>query len=89
MTLRQRVKFTRMIYGITQKTLAQALGTSREYISMIENNNGNVGATDERLEEIINMIYKLGSADRVDKLEEVLEECKKNNAKKNKNKGNK
>ena len=87
MTLRQRVKFTRLIYGITQKTLAQALGTSREYISMIENNNGNVGATDERLEEIINMIYKLGSADRVDKLEEVLEECKKNNAKKKK--GNK
>ena len=84
MTLRQRIKYTRLIYGITQKTFSQALGTSREYISMLENNKGNVGATDERLEEIINVIYKLGEADRVNKLEEVLEECKKNNKDKKK-----
>ncbi|MBW6410964.1 helix-turn-helix domain-containing protein [Clostridium weizhouense] len=76
MTLRERIAYTRTIYKLSQTNVADALGVSRNYISMIENNNGNVGATTERLEEILNIIYKLGEEKKKGRLQDVLNDLK-------------
>ncbi|AOR23891.1 helix-turn-helix domain-containing protein [Clostridium taeniosporum] len=84
MTLRERIAYTRTIYKLSQTNVADALGVSRNYISMIENNNGNVGATQERLEEILNIIYKLGEEKKKGRLQDVLNDLKTINKNKNK-----
>lgn len=66
---------------ITQLQLGDALAVSRNYVNMIENNKGNVGASTERLCEIINIIYKLDNAKQNDKLKETIEELNKINKK--------
>lgn len=66
MTLRERLRFTRTNYGLSQDSLAHfIIGESgkpvtRNYINCIENNTGNVVITDKRLIEILNIIYKVG-----------------------------
>lgn len=80
MTYRERIKYTRLLYGIGQKEIGQALGTSKQYISMIENNK--TEATDDKLIEIINMVYKLGEAKKQGRLKEIIEDLTKINKEK-------
>lgn len=72
MTYRERIKYTRLLYGLTQKDVGQALGVSKQYISQCECNN--VECADERLIEIINIVYKLGEAKKQGRLEEIKED---------------
>ena len=66
MTLRERIRFLRTDYELSQDAVARnVIGengkpVSRNYINMIENVNGNVATTDETLIKIINIIYKIG-----------------------------
>jgi len=84
MTLRERIKYTRIMYGLTQKNVGEALGTSRNYVTMIENGNGGVRASEERLIFILNLIYKLGESKKVGQMESIIKECIKNNIANNK-----
>lgn len=59
MDLRERIKRTRMQYKITQQEVADMLQVNRVYITGIENNSCNVHATEKRLEEVLNAVYKV------------------------------
>ena len=66
MTYRERIRFLRQKYNLSQDALARNVigengkAVTRNYINMIENNTGNVAITEERAIEIINVIYKIG-----------------------------
>ena len=66
MTLRERVRFLRTNYELSQDAVARnVIGengkpVTRNYINMIENVTGNVATSDAKLIEIINIIYKIG-----------------------------
>lgn len=66
MTLRERIRFLRTNYELSQDAVARnVIGengkpVTRNYINMIENCTGNVASGDEKLIEIINIIYKIG-----------------------------
>ena len=83
MTIRERIKMTRAIYNITQQNIAEYLGVTKQYITQIERDT--LTATDEKLEEILNVVYKVGELKKQGRLKEVLEELKEVN-KKNKDK---
>lgn len=60
MTLREVIRMTRIRYKLSQKEVGEALGSTRNYINMVENNTGNVGLSMEKAKEIIDAIYKIG-----------------------------
>lgn len=60
MTLREVIRMNRTNYGLSQKEVGEAVGASRNYINMVENNTGNVGLSMEKAKEIIDAIYKIG-----------------------------
>ena len=66
MTYRERIRFLRQKYNLSQDALARNVigengkAVTRNYINMIENCTGNVAITEERAIEIINIIYKIG-----------------------------
>ena len=66
MTYRERIRFLRQKYNLSQDALARNVmgengkSVTRNYINMIENNTGNVALSEERAIEIINTIYKIG-----------------------------
>ena len=74
MTYRERIRFLRQKYNLSQDALARnVIGengkpVTRNYINMIENNTGNVAITEERAIEIINVIYKIGEKKRRENL---------------------
>ena len=74
MTYRERIRFLRQKYNLSQDALARNVigengkSVTRNYINMIENNTGNVAITEERAIEIINTIYKIGEKKRRENL---------------------
>lgn len=72
MTMRERIRYTRAIYNLTQLDVAKALGTSKQYITQIEKNRNLV--SDEKLEEIYKITVKIGEANKQGRMEEVLED---------------
>lgn len=62
MTMRERIRYTRTNYKLSLEQVAKELGVTRNYLSQIENNK--VVATDDKLLEILNAIYKLGERER-------------------------
>ena len=68
MTMRERIRFTRTNYGLSLEQVAKELKVTRNYLSMVENNK--TPATEDKLIEILNCIYKLGEQER--KKEEEL-----------------
>jgi transcriptional regulator with XRE-family HTH domain len=81
MTIRERIRYTRTIYQLTQLNVADALCVSKQYITQIETNKK--VATEEKLEEILNTIYRLGEGKKKGRLEDVLNDLKKINNKMN------
>lgn len=75
MNMRERIRYTRVLYKLTQREVADGLGVSKQYITQIEGNK--LVATTSKLEEILNMIYKLGEAKNEGKLKEILNDLKK------------
>lgn len=74
MTLRERIRYTRNIYNITQQNVADVLGVSKQYVTQIETDK--LTATDKRLEEVLNAVYKAGEAKKQGRLEQVIEDLK-------------
>lgn len=70
MTIRERIRYMRAIYGLTQKEVGEVLGVAKQYVTMIEKNS--VKATDERLEEILLTVVKLGEAKKKGNFEEIM-----------------
>lgn len=81
MTLRERIRYTRNIYDITQQNVADVLGVSKQYVTQIETNK--LTATDKRLEEVLNAVYKVGELKKQGRLEDVLNDLKQQNKKNN------
>lgn len=76
MTLRERIRYTRNIYNITQQNVADVLGVSKQYVTQIETDK--LTATDKRLEEVLNAVYQAGEAKKQGRLEQVIEDLKQN-----------
>ncbi|MCE5221040.1 MAG: helix-turn-helix domain-containing protein [Clostridium sp.] len=74
--MRERIRYTRAIYNLTQLDVAKALGTSKQYITQIEKNRNLV--SDEKLEEIYKITVKIGEANKQGRMEDVLEDLIKN-----------
>ena len=74
MTLRERIRYTRNIYNITQQNVADVLGVSKQYVTQIETDK--LTATDKRLEEVLNAVYQAGEAKKQGRLEQVIEDLK-------------
>lgn len=77
MTIRERIRYTRTIYQLTQQEVADGFGIAKQYITQIE--TGKKIATYERLEEILNMVYKLGEAKKKGRLKDVLKDIQEQN----------
>lgn len=65
----ERLRYTRILYGLTQTEVATELGCKRNYISMVENGND---MSEEKYAEIMNAIYKVGE-EKKRKLKNKLE----------------
>lgn len=72
MTIRERIRYMRAIYGLTQKEVGEALAVAKQYVTMIEKNS--VKATNERLEEILLTVVKLGEAKKNGNFDEIMQD---------------
>lgn len=70
MTMRERIRYMRAIYNLTQKEVGEALGCAKQYITNVEKNR--VPVSDEKLEEIYLITVKIGEAKKNGRMEEVL-----------------
>lgn len=77
--IRERIRYTRTIYQLTQENVANALCVSKQYITQIETDKK--VATDKKLEEILNTIYKLGEGKKKGRLKDVSDDLKEINKK--------
>lgn len=77
MQIRDRLRYMRVLYGLSQKNIADYMGCSKQYITQIETNK--LTASEEKLEEILNAIYYLGEQKKQGRLKEVLEDIKNQN----------
>ena len=62
MTMRARIRRTRTDYNLSLEQVGKELGVTKNYLSQIENNK--VVATDDKLLEILNAVYKVGERER-------------------------
>ena len=62
MTMRERIRRTRTDYNLSLEQVGKELGVTKNYLSQIENNK--VVATDDKLLEILNAVYKVGERER-------------------------
>ncbi len=77
MQIRDRLRYMRVLYGLSQKNIADYLNCSKQYITQIETNK--LVASQEKLEQILNTIYYLGEQKKQGRLKEVLEDIQKQN----------
>lgn len=75
MTKNERLSYLRCLYQLNQTQIGQAIGTTRNYISLLENNKRPM--SNEQYEKIINAIYRIGEAKKNGLLEQALEDIKK------------
>ena len=62
MTMRERIRRTRTDYGLSLEQVGKELGVTKNYLSQIENNK--VVATEDKLIDILNVVYKVGERER-------------------------
>lgn len=77
MQIRDRLRYMRVLYGLSQKNVADYLGCTKQYITQLETNK--LTATEEKLEQILNAIYFLGEQKKQGRLKEILEDIKNQN----------
>ncbi|WP_053071440.1 helix-turn-helix domain-containing protein [Clostridium novyi] len=86
----EKLRFLRLIHKLTQKDLAEKMGVSRNYISMIENNKE--FPNEDWINRYVQEIYNLAEEKKQEQQEKAIEICKgveenlKQNQNKNKNK---
>lgn len=62
MTMRERIRRTRTDYNLSLEQVGKELGVTKNYLSQIENNK--VVATEDKLLDILNAIYRVGERER-------------------------
>jgi len=77
MQIRDRLRYMRVLYGLSQKNVGDYLGCTKQYITQVEGNK--LVATQEKLEEILSAIYYLGEQKKQGRLKEILEDIQKQN----------
>ncbi|OFI04966.1 helix-turn-helix domain protein [Clostridium acetireducens DSM 10703] len=74
----EKLKFLRLLHGISQIELGKELGISKNYISMVENRK--TSYSEEWEEKYINAVYKIAEKKKneknIDKVEEMAKEVK-------------
>lgn len=86
----EKLKYLRLLHGITQVELGKELGISRNYISMVEHRKENF--TEEWCNNYVNAIYRIATRKQneknINEIQELKEDVEKikNNSKTNKNK---
>lgn len=63
-----KLKFLRLIHDVTQKEIGDEMGTSKNYISMME--NGKHGYSKAQHDKYVNAVYKVSSIKKNKKVEE-------------------
>jgi transcriptional regulator with XRE-family HTH domain len=63
-----KLKFLRLIHDVTQKEIGDEMGTSKNYISMME--NGKRSYSKEQHNRYVNAVYKVSSIKKNKKVEE-------------------
>ena len=71
----ERLRYLRVLYGLNQTQIGKSIGTSRNYISQVE--NGKLQISDEQYNKLINAIYRIGEAKKYGLLDQALEDIKK------------
>lgn len=71
----ERLRYLRVLYQLNQTEIGKSVGTSRNYISQIE--NGKLQISKEQYNKLINAIYKIGEAKKKGLLDQALEDIKK------------
>lgn len=62
MTIRERIRRTRTDYNLSLEQVGKELGVTKNYLSQIENNK--VVATEDKLIDILNAIYRVGEREK-------------------------
>lgn len=68
----ERLRYLRVLYQLNQTQIGKAIGTSRNYISQVENEI--LPISKAQYERLINAIYRIGEAKKKGLLKIVLEE---------------
>lgn len=68
----ERLRYLRVLYNLNQTEIGKSIGTSRNYISQLENERLQI--SQEQYEKLINAIYRIGEAKKNGKLETELKE---------------
>lgn len=68
----ERLRYLRVLYGLNQTQIGKSIGTSRNYISQVENEI--LPISKAQYERLINAIYRIGEAKKQGRLKIVLEE---------------
>lgn len=68
----ERLRYLRILYQLNQTQIGKSIGTSRNYISQLE--NGKLQISKEQYNKLINAIYRIGEAKKQGRLKIVLEE---------------
>lgn len=71
----ERLRYLRVLYQLNQTQIGKSIGTSRNYISQIE--NGKLQISEEQYNKLINAIYRIGEAKKKGLLDQALEDIKK------------
>lgn len=71
----ERLRYLRCLYQLNQTQIGKAIGTSRNYISQVENEK--LPISEEQYNKLINAIYRIGEAKKQGLLEQALEDIKK------------
>lgn len=71
----ERLRYLRILYGLNQTEIGKSIGTSRNYISQLENEI--LPVSKEQYNKLINSIYKIGEAKKKGLLVQALEDIKK------------
>ena len=83
MTNGERIAYYRRLFKITQNEMAAALGVSRPFLSMLENDK--TTTTQECKDNVIKKVLLLGQKKGTDDFNKVLEEIKEQSKKDNEN----
>lgn len=68
----ERLRYLRILYGLNQTQIGKSIGTSRNYISQLENEI--LPVSKEQYNRLVNAIYRIGEAKKQGRLKIVLAE---------------
>ena len=68
----ERLKYLRIIYNLSQQTIAKELGVTRNYLSQLENEK--LVMSEDKFSEIVDCIYRIGEEKRKQDIKQIIEE---------------